>query len=330
MLGALLAKDVELLRREAGFRHSDFAELHLTAFLQLYTGVCLCALSGGQDCSTAPLQGSLPWGSPLLSLSRELGRKVANRPPARTASPRRYPRRSRTSNHLAQQTTFQRGVCSQMIAVNHYEIIGLLPDLCCRSTRFELQTNRLKNLRRRNSLPSLTSRGRVMLAPLSGKFHRDRYECFGRPILHRCSLLFCSRRITVNRFLRTLMLFFAGCLWGLGAHAQLSTATMFGTVTDTTGAAVPGATAHPHTRPIPTSTRRTKTRPDMTASTLFRTSLPVGPYKVSVLRPRASRALERTGITLTVTEEARTLTSRCQRWRRVGHDRRSALRRSRC
>ena len=46
----------------------------------------------------------------------------------------------------------------------------------------------------------------------------------------------------MNRFLRTLLLLITGCVCGLTAQAQLSTATLYGTVTDSTGAAVPGAT----------------------------------------------------------------------------------------
>ena len=46
----------------------------------------------------------------------------------------------------------------------------------------------------------------------------------------------------MNRHLRALVLLVGAVVFGFAAHAQLSTATMFGTVTDPTGAAVPGAT----------------------------------------------------------------------------------------
>ncbi len=103
----------------------------------------------------------------------------------------------------------------------------------------------------------------------------------------------------MNRFLRTLMLVLAGCVWGLTAQAQLSTATLYGTVTDSTGAAVPGATVT--VTQIDTQTTRTvKTENDGAYRADF---LPVGSYKVSV-SSQGFRTLERTGITLTVTEQA--------------------------
>ena len=74
---------------------------------------------------------------------------------------------------------------------------------------------------------------------------------------------------------------------------------MFGTVTDSTGAAVPGATVT-ITQTETHTVRTVKTR--MTAA--YRADfLPVGPYKVAVAAP-GFKTLERTGITLTVTEEA--------------------------
>ena len=95
------------------------------------------------------------------------------------------------------------------------------------------------------------------------------------------------------------MLLLAGCVWGLTAQAQLSTATMFGTVTDSTGAAVPGATVT-ITQAETQSSRAIKTENDGAYRADF---LPVGPYKVAVSAP-GFKTLERTGITLTVTEEA--------------------------
>ena len=103
----------------------------------------------------------------------------------------------------------------------------------------------------------------------------------------------------MNRFLRTLLLLLAGCVWGFTAQAQLSTATMFGTVTDSTGAAVPGATVTITQTDTQTS-RTLKTGNDGAYRADF---LPVGPYKVAVSAP-GFKTLERTGITLTVTEEA--------------------------
>ena len=103
----------------------------------------------------------------------------------------------------------------------------------------------------------------------------------------------------MNRFLRTLLLLLAGCVWGLTAQAQLSTATMFGTVTDSTGAAVPGATVT-ITQTDTHTVRTIKTGNDGAYRADF---LPVGPYKISVAA-QGFKTLERTGITLTVTEEA--------------------------
>src|SRR5215469_7249881 len=95
------------------------------------------------------------------------------------------------------------------------------------------------------------------------------------------------------------MLVLAGCVWGLTAQAQLSTATMFGTVTDSTGAAVPGATVV-ITQTDTQANRTLKTETDGSYRAEF---LPVGPYKVSV-SAQGFKTLDRTGITLTVTEEA--------------------------
>src|SRR5580704_16598106 len=118
-------------------------------------------------------------------------------------------------------------------------------------------------------------------------------------LLHRCFLFFFPRSITVNRFLRTFMLFIGACVWGLTAQAQLSTATMYGTVTDSTGAAVPGA-AVTITETDTQTSRTLKTGTDGGYRADF---LPVGPYKISVVA-QGFKTLDRTGITLTVTEEA--------------------------
>lgn len=95
------------------------------------------------------------------------------------------------------------------------------------------------------------------------------------------------------------MLFFAGCLLVTSANAQLSTATIFGTVTDSTGAAVPGATVTATQTDTQTS-RTLKTNTDGSYRADF---LPVGPYKL-VVTSQGFKTLERTGIVLTVTEEA--------------------------
>ena len=82
----------------------------------------------------------------------------------------------------------------------------------------------------------------------------------------------------MNRVSRSLVLLFAVAICGLAAHAQLSTATMFGSVTDSTGAAVPGATVT-LTQTQTNFVRTTKTDGQGEYRAEF---LPVGPYKVKV------------------------------------------------
>lgn len=85
----------------------------------------------------------------------------------------------------------------------------------------------------------------------------------------------------------------------MNASAQLSTATMFGTVTDSTGAVVPNATVI-LTQTDTKAIRTLSTKSDGSYRADF---LPVGPYSVSVSAP-GFKTLQRTGITLTVTEQA--------------------------
>jgi outer membrane receptor protein involved in Fe transport len=88
-------------------------------------------------------------------------------------------------------------------------------------------------------------------------------------------------------------------LTALPLHAQLSTATMFGTVTDPSGAAVPNATVS--ITQTDTGFVRTVTTNDAGA---YRADfLPIGPYKITVEAP-GFKKLERQGMTLTVTEQA--------------------------
>ena len=103
-------------------------------------------------------------------------------------------------------------------------------------------------------------------------------------------------RFEVKRLLFLLGLF---VLAGL-AHAQLSTASMFGTVTDPTGAAIPNAEV------VITQTDTGFSRTVATKGNgQYRADfLPVGPYRVSVSSPGFAK-LDRAGITLTVTEEAK-------------------------
>jgi outer membrane receptor protein involved in Fe transport len=95
-------------------------------------------------------------------------------------------------------------------------------------------------------------------------------------------------------FCALLVLFSAAAL-----KAQSSTASMFGNVTDATGAAVPKATV----TIIQTDTQFTRTVVTEANGSYRADFLPVGPYKISVTAP-GFKKLDREGITLTVTEDA--------------------------
>src|SRR5438105_13354252 len=82
-------------------------------------------------------------------------------------------------------------------------------------------------------------------------------------------------------------------------QAQLSTATLFGTVTDPSGAAIPNTTV----TITQTDTGFVRTVVTNQSGAYRADFLPIGPYRVSV-ESRGFQKLERTGITLTVTEEA--------------------------
>lgn len=82
-------------------------------------------------------------------------------------------------------------------------------------------------------------------------------------------------------------------------HAQLSTATLFGTITDTTGAAVPNATIT-LTQTETNFTRVSTSKADGSYSEEF---LPVGPYKVGV-SATGFKTLRRSGVVLSVMQSA--------------------------
>jgi outer membrane receptor protein involved in Fe transport len=84
-----------------------------------------------------------------------------------------------------------------------------------------------------------------------------------------------------------------------GAYAQLSTATLFGTVTDSTGAFIPNAKLT-LTQTETNFTRTTVTKSDGSYREEF---LPIGPYKVTVAAA-GFKTLQRTGIVLSVTQVA--------------------------
>ena len=91
-----------------------------------------------------------------------------------------------------------------------------------------------------------------------------------------------------------LLLGFAGQL-----NAQLSTATMYGTVTDATDALVGGATV----TLVQTDTNATHVSITKNDGSFREEFLPVGPYKVTVAAP-GFKTLERTGVVLSVMQNA--------------------------
>jgi hypothetical protein len=83
------------------------------------------------------------------------------------------------------------------------------------------------------------------------------------------------------------------------AWAQLSTATMFGNVTDTSGAAIPNATV----TMVQTDTNFTRVTTTKGDGSYRQEFLPVGPYKITVTAP-GFKTLDRTGIVLAVMQNA--------------------------
>src|SRR6185312_17496159 len=88
-------------------------------------------------------------------------------------------------------------------------------------------------------------------------------------------------------------------LTAVTASAQLSTATLYGTVTDPEGAVVPQAKVT-ITQTETGFVRNVVTNSDGSYRADF---LPIGPYKISV-DAAGFKHLDRSGITLTVTEQA--------------------------
>ena len=88
-------------------------------------------------------------------------------------------------------------------------------------------------------------------------------------------------------------------LGGARANAQLSTATMFGTITDATGAVIPHATIIL----TQTDTNFTRTSTGKDDGSYREEFLPIGPYKVTVTAP-GFKKLERAGVVLAVMQNA--------------------------
>ena len=110
---------------------------------------------------------------------------------------------------------------------------------------------------------------------------------------------FSLEETAVFKYIRASLLALAVVLFGVAAQAQLATATMFGNVTDPTGAGIPDATL----TITQTDTQTSRTVVSKGDGSYRADFLPVGPYKVSV-SAKGFKTLDRTGITLTVTEQA--------------------------
>lgn len=99
--------------------------------------------------------------------------------------------------------------------------------------------------------------------------------------------------------LRTICLALLFAVFSATAFAQLTTATMVGTVTDSTGALIPGAKVT-LTQTETNFTRTVVTKGDGTFRDEF---LPIGPYKISV-EASGFKTLERSGVELSVMQQA--------------------------
>ncbi len=107
-----------------------------------------------------------------------------------------------------------------------------------------------------------------------------------------------STSIRSNSWKLFLVLFLSAIFCSSGT-AQLSTATMFGSITDSTGAVIPHATVT-LTQTDTNFTRTLMTKDDGSYREEF---LPVGPYKISVTAP-GFRALQHSGVVLSVMQNA--------------------------
>ena len=89
------------------------------------------------------------------------------------------------------------------------------------------------------------------------------------------------------------------CAISIVASGQLSTATIFGTVTDPTGASVPNAKV----TLVQTDTNFTRTFTTKADGSYREEFLPVGPYKLTVVAP-GFKTLDRSGVVLAIMQEA--------------------------
>jgi hypothetical protein len=106
----------------------------------------------------------------------------------------------------------------------------------------------------------------------------------------------------MNVLNRTCRIFFALLLIAFAvrtASAQLSTATIQGTIADAAGASIPNATV----TLVQTDTNFTRTSTTKDDGSYREEFLPVGPYKITVAAP-GFKTLERTGVVLSVMQNA--------------------------
>jgi outer membrane receptor protein involved in Fe transport len=104
---------------------------------------------------------------------------------------------------------------------------------------------------------------------------------------------------SMSKFLRAVWCFVLFCSASIAAYGQISTATAFGSVTDSTGAEIPNATvAFTQTQTHFTRTTQTNGQGEYRAA-----FLPVGPYTVKVDAVGFKEILQ-TGIVLAVTQQA--------------------------
>jgi hypothetical protein len=106
-------------------------------------------------------------------------------------------------------------------------------------------------------------------------------------------------RIPLSRLRQAFLLALALVSVPIAANAQLSTATLFGTITDATGAVVPNATVTA-TQTDTNFARMTTTKNDGSYRDEF---LPIGPYTVTITA-RGFKTMERRGIVLAVGQVA--------------------------
>jgi hypothetical protein len=105
--------------------------------------------------------------------------------------------------------------------------------------------------------------------------------------------------MAVNYLLKSLLTLVITVLAGAGASAQLSTATLYGAITDPAGAAIPKA----NVKITQTDTGFVRTVVTNDSGSYRADFLPIGPYRVTV-EATGFKKLDREGLTLTVTEEA--------------------------